>query len=131
MKEINTMKKYIVTVNGTKYEVVVEDADPNATYAPAKAEAPKAEAPKAEAPKAEAPKAAAGDGEAIACPMPGTIVKLPVKAGDSVKKGDLLCVFEAMKMENEILAPRDGVVISVNLSEGATVNSGDTVLVLG
>ncbi|MBQ0092808.1 MAG: biotin/lipoyl-binding protein [Clostridiales bacterium] len=124
------MKKYIVTVNGSKYEVVVEDADPNATYAPA----PKAEAPKAEAPKAEAPKAApaaAGNGENITCPMPGTIVKLPVKAGDSVKKGDLLCVFEAMKMENEILAPRDGVVNSVAVAQGATVNSGDLVLVLG
>ena len=123
------MKKYIVTVNGSKYEVVVEDADPNATYAPA----PKAEAPKAEAPKAEAPKAApvSGNGENITCPMPGTIVKLPVKAGDSVKKGDLLCVFEAMKMENEILAPRDGVVNSVAVAQGATVNSGDVVLVLG
>ena len=124
------MKKYIVTVNGSKYEVVVEDADPNATYAPA----PKAEAPKAEAPKAEAPKAApaaAGNGENITCPMPGTIVKLPVKAGDFVKKGDLLCVFEAMKMENEILAPRDGVVNSVAVAQGATVNSGDLVLVLG
>lgn len=123
------MKKYIVTVNGSKYEVVVEDADPNATYTPA----PKAEAPKAEAPKAEAPKAApvSGNGENITCPMPGTIVKLPVKAGDSVKKGDLLCVFEAMKMENEILAPRDGVVNSVAVAQGATVNSGDVVLVLG
>ena len=123
------MKKYIVTVNGSKYEVVVEDADPNATYAPA----PKAEAPKAETPKAEAPKAApvSGNGENITCPMPGTIVKLPVKAGDSVKKGDLLCVFEAMKMENEILAPRDGVVNSVAVAQGATVNSGDVVLVLG
>ena len=123
------MKKYIVTVNGSKYEVVVEDADPNATYTAA----PKAEAPKAE-PVKEAPKAApapAGDGENITCPMPGTIVKLPVKAGDSVKKGDLLCVFEAMKMENEILAPRDGVVKSVAVAQGATVNSGDLVLVLG
>lgn len=122
------MKKYIVTVNGTKYEVAVEEADPNASYTPAPAAAPKAEAPKAEAPK---PAAAAGDGESITCPMPGTIVKLPVKAGQSVKKGDVLCVFEAMKMENEIMAPRDGVVKSVAVSEGATVNSGDTVLVLG
>lgn len=123
------MKKYIVTVNGSKYEVVVEDADPNATYTPAaKTEAPKAEAPKAEAPKAAAP---AGSGDAITCPMPGTIVKLPAKAGQSVKKGDLLCVFEAMKMENEILAPRDGVVSSVAVAEGNTVNAGDTVLVLG
>ncbi len=122
------MKKYIVTINGTKYEVAVEEADPNATYTPAKAE-PKPE-PKPEPVKEAAP-AAAGDGEAIACPMPGTIVKLPVKAGQAVKSGDLLCVFESMKMENEIFAPRDGVVKSVLVNEGATVSSGDTVLVLG
>ncbi len=126
------MKKYIVTVNGTKYEVVVEDADPNATYTPAAPKAPAA-APKTEAPKAEAPKTApvSGNGENITCPMPGTIVKVPVKAGQSVKKGDVLCIFEAMKMENEVMAPRDGVVSSVAVSEGATVNSGDVLIVLG
>ncbi|MBQ3934983.1 MAG: biotin/lipoyl-binding protein [Clostridia bacterium] len=124
------MKKYIVTVNGTKYEVAVEEADPNAVYTPAKTEPAKAEPAKPE-PAKEAPKPVSGDGEAIVCPMPGTIVKLPVKAGQEVKKGDLLCVFEAMKMENEILAPRDGVVKSVALNEGASVSSGDTVLVLG
>ena len=105
------MKKYIVTVNGVKYEVVVENADPNATYTPAAAPA--------------------GAGDSITCPMPGTIVKVPVKAGQAVKKGDVLCVFEAMKMENEVMAPRDGVVSSVNVNEGATVNSGDVLLVLG
>jgi biotin carboxyl carrier protein len=63
--------------------------------------------------------------------MPGTIVKVPVKAGQAVKKGDVLCIFEAMKMENEVMAPRDGVVSSVNVNEGATVNSGDVLLVLG
>ena len=124
------MKKYIVTVNGTKYEVAVEEADPNAVYTPAKTEPAKAEPAKSE-PAKEAPKPVSGDGEAIVCPMHGTIVKLPVKAGQEVKKGDLLCVFEAMKMENEILAPRDGVVKSVALNEGASVSSGDTVLVLG
>ena len=113
------MKKYIVTVNGTKYEVVVENADPNATYVPA------SQAP------AAAPAPAAGAGESITCPMPGTIVKVPVKAGQAVKKGDVLCVFEAMKMENEVMAPRDGVVSSVNVNEGASVNSGDVLLVLG
>ena len=121
------MKKYIITVNGTSYEVVVEEADPNATYTP-KAEAPKAEAPKAEAPKAEAPKAAAapaGNGEQIKAPMPGTILKVAVSNGQAVKKGDLVCVLEAMKMENEIFAPCDGTVTSVTVSQGATVSSGD------
>ena len=128
------MKKYIVTINGTKYEVAVEEADPNAVYTPAKTEPAKAEPAKApikeDALPPSAP-AASGDGEAIVCPMPGTIVKLPVQAGQAVKSGDLLCVFEAMKMENEIFAPRDGVVKSVLLKEGSSVNSGDTVLVLG
>lgn len=116
------MKKYIITVNGTSYEVVVEEADPNATYTP-KAEAPKAEAPKAEAPKAAA--APAGNGEQIKAPMPGTILKVAVSNGQAVKKGDLVCVLEAMKMENEIFAPCDGTVTSVTVSQGATVSSGD------
>lgn len=123
------MKKYIVTVNGTKYEVVVEEADPNAAPAPAAPQPAKAEPKQPESPK-PAEKPAGGAGETITCPMPGTILKLPVKAGQAVKKGDLLCVFEAMKMENEILAPRDGTVSSVAVSEGATVSSGDPVLVL-
>ncbi len=116
------MKKYIITVNGTSYEVVVEEADPNATYTP-KAEAPKAEAPKAEAPKAAA--APAGNGEQIKAPMPGTILKVAVSNGQAVKKGELVCVLEAMKMENEIFAPCDGTVTSVTVSQGATVSSGD------
>lgn len=128
------MKKYIVTVNGTKYEVVVENADPNATYTPAvtpAAPAPAAAPTPAAAPAPAAAPVASGAGESITCPMPGTIVKVPVKAGQAVKKGDVLCIFEAMKMENEVMAPRDGVVSSVNVNEGATVNSGDVLLVLG
>ena len=116
------MKKYIITVNGTSYEVVVEEADPNATYTP-KAEAPEAEAPKKEAPKAAA--APAGNGEQIKSPMPGTILKVAVSNGQAVKKGDLVCILEAMKMENEIFAPCDGTVTSVTVSQGATVSSGD------
>lgn len=131
------MKKYIVTVNGSKYEVVVEEAELGATYTPATPAAPAAPAAApapAPAPAPAAPAAApaaSADGEKITCPMPGTIVKVPVKAGQSVKKGDVLCVFEAMKMENEVMAPRDGVVNSVAVSEGASVNSGDVLIVLG
>jgi biotin carboxyl carrier protein len=57
--------------------------------------------------------------------MPGTIVDLRVKAGDSIKRGDILLILEAMKMENEILAPEDGTVATVNVSKGDSVNSGD------
>ena len=115
------MKKYIITVNGTSYEVVVEEADPNATYTP-KAEAPKAEAPKAEAPKAAA--APAGNGEQIKAPMPGTILKVAVSNGQAVKKGDLVCVLEAMKMENEIMAGVDGTITSVGVTKGTAVEAG-------
>ena len=62
--------------------------------------------------------------------MPGTIVSVAVSAGASVKKGDVLVVLEAMKMENEIMAPRDAKVAQVVASKGASVNSGDVLVVL-
>lgn len=122
-------KKYIVTVNGSKYEVVVEDAGNVAVNTAAPAPEKKAEkAP--EAPKA-APAAAPAGGNSVVSPLPGTVLKVAAKQGQAVKKGDLLCVIEAMKMENEILAPNDATVVSVSASEGATVNSGDVLFVLG
>lgn len=62
--------------------------------------------------------------------MPGTIVKVNVTAGQAVKKGDVLVVLEAMKMENDIMAPQDGVVASVNVAQGASVNSNDLVVTM-
>ena len=62
--------------------------------------------------------------------MPGNINDVKVSQGQAVKKGDVLVILEAMKMENEIMAPRDGVVASVNVAKGATVNSGDLLLSL-
>ena len=116
------MKKYNITVNGNTYEVLVEEADASTpvTYS-APVAAPVA-APKA-APKAAAP--VAGGAVKVSAPMPGTILAVKVSAGQQVKKGDVICVLEAMKMENDIPAPCDGVVASVNTSKGATVNSGD------
>ncbi len=106
------MKKYRVTVNGTVYEVALEELTGSAPVsAPA------------------APAAAAG-GEQICAPMPGNILAVNVAAGQAVKKGDVLMVLEAMKMENEIMCPRDGVVASVNTSKGATVESGALLCVL-
>ena len=126
-------KKYIVTVNGTSYEVVVEDADPNASYTKAP-ETPK-EAPKAApaaAPAASAPAASApvGNGEKVTSPLPGTVLKVVSKQGAAVKSGDVLCVIEGMKMENEILAPCDGTVSTASVSEGASVNAGDLLFVI-
>lgn len=114
------MKKYRVNVNGTAYEVEIEELTGAAAAAPAAAPAP---AP------AAAPAAPAG-GEAINAPMPGNILAVNVKAGDAVKKGQVLMVLEAMKMENEIMCPRDGKVVSVAVTKGATVESGTALCVI-
>ena len=110
------MKKYRVTVNGTVYEVELEELTGSA---PVSAAVP--------APAASAAPAA---GEQICAPMPGNILAVNVTAGQTVKKGDVLMVLEAMKMENEIMCPRDGVVASVNTSKGASVESGTLLCVL-
>lgn len=132
---VSAMKNYRVTVNGIPYDVVVEEigeatySAPAAPVAPAAPAAPAASAAPAAAPKAPAaaPKGSAG-ATAVKAPMPGTLIKVSVKAGDSVKKGDVLCVLEAMKMENDILAPEDGVVATVEVAQGASVAT-DAVLV--
>ena len=106
------MKNYTITVNGNVYEVTVEEGTGSAAAA---------------APKA-APKSAGA--VKVAAPMPGKILKVNVTAGQAVKKGDVLVVLEAMKMENEIQAPQDGTVASVDTSAGATVESGDVLVSL-
>ena len=122
------MKKYNITVNGTVYEVIVEEAD-GATVAQAPVYTALA-APVA-APKAAAPKApAAQGGTPVNAPMPGTILDVKVSAGQSVKKGDVICVLEAMKMENDIPAPCDGVVASINVQKGASVAANDVLATL-
>jgi len=108
------MKKYKVNVNGTVYEVEIEDIT---------GAAPVAAAPVAAPAPAAAPAAPAG-GEPITSPMPGNILAVNVAAGDTVKKGQVLMILEAMKMENEIMCPRDGKVVSIAVNKGATVESG-------
>ena len=107
------MKKYRVNVNGTAYEVEIEEMN----GAPAAA-------PVAAAPAAAPAPAASGAGESITSPMPGNILAVNVAAGDMVKKGQVLMVLEAMKMENEIMAPHDGKVTAVAVTKGAAVESG-------
>ena len=114
--------KYKVTLNGRTYEVEVEAGkamllDEYEAIAPAPvAAAPVAVAAPAAAPAAAAAPAVTGAGEAVTAPMPGNILKVNVKAGDAVKSGAVLVVLEAMKMENEIMAPKDGTVTQVLVS---------------
>ena len=115
------MKKYNVTVNGTAYEItleVVDAADVKAAPAPA--------APAA----APAPTAAPAGGETVTSPMPGTILAVNVQNGATVKKGDVLMILEAMKMENEITCPVDGTIASVNVQKGASVETGAVLCVI-
>ena len=111
------MKYYNITVNGVAYSVSVEETAAGA-------------APVAAAAPAAAPKAATGAAGAVTvkAPMPGNILDVKVKAGASVKAGDVLVILEAMKMENEIVAPQDGTVASINVNKGDTVNSGDVLV---
>ena len=131
------MKKYNVTVNGVVYEVVVEEADGTAVSAPAAAPAAApapvaAPAPKATPAPTAAPKASGAQGSIkVVAPMPGTILKLNVKVGDTLKANDLVCILEAMKMENEIFTAEGGVVKSIEAAQGASVNAGDVIITLG
>lgn len=124
-------KQYSVTVNGTVYDVTVEELGTAATPAavsaptPAPAPAPVAAPVPAQAPAAPKAPAATGAGEKIDAPLNGTVLDVKVSSGTAVKKGDLLLIIEAMKMENEILAPKDGTITSVAVQKGSTVNAGD------
>ena len=114
------MKKYKVTVNGTAYEIELEELT---GAAPAAATAAPVPTP--------APAAAPAGGEQVTSPMPGTILAINVAAGDTVKRGQVLMVLEAMKMENEIMCPCDGKIVSVSVTKGATVESGTLLCVIG
>ena len=103
------MKSYTITVNGTAYEVTVEE-NGNAA-APVAGAAPKAAAP--------APKAAPAA-------VPGKVVKIVASVGQSVKAGDSVVIVESMKMEIPVVAPQDGTIASIDVAEGAAVENGDT-----
>ena len=130
--------KYKITLNGHTYEVEVEatqamllsEYEAIAPVAPAAAPAA-AEAPAAAPAAVPAAPAVTGAGEAVNAPMPGTILKVNVTQGQAVKEGDVLCVLEAMKMENEIMAPKAGTVTQVLVSKSSTVDTGAPLVVIG
>jgi len=139
------MRKFMINVNGSRYEVEVEEvaagqsvpvmtAAPAAPVAaPAAPVAPVAAPAAAPAAPAAAPAAGAAGrvgSEQIKAPMPGAILKVEVAVGQAVKKNQILCVLEAMKMENEIVSTRDGVVAGVHTSKGSSVNAGELLISL-
>ncbi len=127
------MKKYNVTVNGNTYEVCVEELGTqyNTPVAPQPVASP-APTISTAAPQQPVQTTASnsGDGIKITAPMPGTILDVKVSVGASVKKGDVVCVLEAMKMENDIPASADGIVASIEVQNGSSVSSGAVLITL-
>lgn len=123
------MKNYTITVNGTPYNVTVEDATGSAAPV-ASVPAPAPVAAPAPAPAAAPAAPAAAGSVSVDAPMPGNILDIKVSNGASVKAGDVLVILEAMKMENDIVAPQDGTVASVNVNKGDTVEAGQTLVSL-
>lgn len=127
--------KYKVTLNKRVYEVEVEEGsamliDEYELAAPAAPAVPVAAAPVAAAAPAAAPAAGLAAGEVVKSPMPGNILKINAVQGQAVKEGDVLVVLEAMKMENDVVAPRDGTVAQVVVAKGAVVETGSPLVVL-
>ena len=127
---------YKVTLNGKVYEVEVEKGEAviQAEYEAALPAAPAAAAPAPAAPAAPAPSAAAASAAAPAAqagagtvpsPLPGNINEVRFSAGQTVKAGDVVIILEAMKMENEIVAPKAGTLTKIHVQKGAVVNTGD------
>ena len=126
------MKNYRITVNGTSYDVTVEELAGGAAAPVAAAPAPVAVSAPTAAPAPAAPAAPAGGAGSIkvSSPMPGKILAVKANVGDSVKKGQVILILEAMKMENEVVAPEDGTIASIDVTVGAMVESGDTLATL-
>lgn len=114
--------KYVVTLNGKNYEVEVEETQAVITSV--------SDAAPVAAPAAAAP-AAAAEGQKVLSPMPGTILSVNVSVGSPVKAGDILLILEAMKMENEIVAPCDGTVKQLTVQKSSTVSTDDLLAVVG
>lgn len=119
------MKSYTITVNGTAYEVTVEETGSVSAPAAAPKAAPAAAPKAAPAPKAAAPAAGAGSVKVTAS-VPGKVLKIVASAGQAVKAGDSIVILESIKMEIPVVAPQDGTVASIDTTEGASVENGDT-----
>lgn len=120
-----------VTVNGVSYQVEMENAMPAAPVAAPVQAAPQASAPAPQPAAAPAPAAKpAGEGKAVTSPLPGVIIEVSVKEGDTVAAGQKVAVLEAMKMENEIQAEKAGVVTKIHVSKGDSVLEGASIVTI-
>jgi glutaconyl-CoA decarboxylase len=133
--------KYEIKLNGKIYEVVVErgeavvEREYEASAAPAPAPAPAVAPPPppkpaVPAPAAPAPAPVPAGAEQVVSPLPGNVLEIRVEPGAQVKRGDGMFIVEAMKMENEVAAPCDGVVKQIVAGKGSVVATGDTLLVI-
>lgn len=114
----NKMKNYTITVNGNVYDVTVEETGSTPSAAPVRKAAPAAKA-------APAPAASGAEGSVkITAPMPGKVLSISANVGQAVKRGDTVLVFEAMKMENTVVAPEDGTVASISVAVGDSFEAG-------
>ena len=118
-----------VEVNGTHYTVEMEKK-PKAAPAPKPVARPVAK-PAAAPAAAPAAKPAAAGKSGVKSPLPGVILDIKVKEGDEVKKGQTLIILEAMKMENNINADRDGQVVAINVEKGQSIAEGTDIITLG
>lgn len=135
------MKKFKFTIRGNEYEVQINSFDENMAEVDVNgsiyqvelekevktSKTPKLVRPKPKPTQADKPKPATGLSKVVA-PLPGTIIKINVKEGDAVKKGDVLMIMEAMKMENNVLAEKDGVIKKVQVNEGVAILQGDVLV---
>ena len=118
------MKNYRITVNGTSYDVSVEELAGGVAPVAAPVAAAPVAAPAAAPAPAPAAKSAGAGSIKVASPMPGKILDVKANVGDAVKKGQVILILEAMKMENEVVAPEDGTVASINVAAGDSVEAG-------
>jgi len=128
------VRKYKIRVNGREYEVEVEPVGAAEIPSAVPVSEPVSKEPAPATPAAPAPSPVKNNNGGLSgsvkiqAPMPGTVIKVNVKPGEQVKKGQVLCILEAMKMENEISAPQDGEIVSVNVSAGTGVESGSLLI---
>lgn len=116
------MKNYTITVNGNVYDVTVEETG-STPSAPVKPAAPAASAP--------APAASGSEGSVkVTAPMPGKVLSISANPGQAVSKGDTILVFEAMKMENSVVAPQDGTIASIAFGVGDSFEAGAVIATL-